>query len=117
LGTRTVLIVEDNADVRRMLSLLFDRAGWGVRSAGTVAEALGMVEPPADSAVVDLGLPDGDGEDVVRTLRASAPATRVVVYSAYLRAGDTRSERLRALGAATVPKPAEFAAILAACDG
>ena len=56
------------------------------RLAATVADGLRIAgeEGPFDLAVVDLVLPDGDGTDVVREIKASHPETRVAVLSSVL---------------------------------
>ena len=52
--------------------------------AATVADGLGIADRqgPFDLAVVDLVLPDGNGADLVREVKAAYPATRVAVLSA-----------------------------------
>jgi two-component system response regulator DevR len=81
-----VFLVDDHEVVRRgVAEVLEDDPGLVVvGEAGTVAEALARV--PAvrpDVAVVDMRLPDGDGADVVRHLRARLPDVRFLVLSSY----------------------------------
>ena len=54
--------------------------------AATVADGLGIADRqgPFDLAVVDLVLPDGNGADLVREVKAAYPGTRVAVLSAVL---------------------------------
>jgi len=90
-----VLVVEDEADIRRFVRLALESEGHEVTEAATVQRGLieaGLHRP--DLVVLDLGLPDGDGVDLIRELRtwSSAP---VLVLSA--RAGE--SEKIRALDA------------------
>lgn len=80
-----VMLVEDHAAFRESLAFMFDREpGFEVvAQAGTVAEAqekLGGI----DLAVVDLGLPDGDGTKMISPLRASNPRAMVLVLTARL---------------------------------
>jgi DNA-binding NarL/FixJ family response regulator len=77
-----VLIVDDNADFRGVLARLVGR-GEGVEvvaQAGSIAEARGKLEG-VDVALVDRGLPDGDGLSLVDELRGANPALRVFVIS------------------------------------
>jgi two-component system, NarL family, response regulator DevR len=79
----TVLLVDDHPIVRRGLSALLALEPWVGRvvEAGTVAEAVreaALAHP--DVAVVDLGLPDGDGVQLVRQLRRS-PGCPVLVLT------------------------------------
>ena len=66
-----VLLVDDNADITGMLSLLLEAQGYRVSTAGTGAEALRCLEAQgADVVLCDLGLPDIDGAELARRLRA-----------------------------------------------
>ena len=66
---RRVLLVEDNPDTLRVLERLMTRAGWEVRSADSVAQAIAAsAQDQFDILVSDIGLPDGSGLDVMRRL-------------------------------------------------
>ncbi len=88
-----ILIVEDHGLFAQALELvlgqrLADEDGGGAEfaRAATVADGLRIADRhgPFDLAVVDLILPDGDGADLVRGVKAAYPATRVAVLSAGL---------------------------------
>lgn len=83
-----VLVIDDDPHVRRFLRASLTGHGHAVAEATTVGEALAELrrEPPA-IVLLDLGLPDGDGLDVLRALR---PETRtpVIVLSARGQEGD-----------------------------
>ena len=65
-----ILLVEDEAAIVLPLRKLLERQGWAVTAAATVAEALEAMEREIfDAALVDLGLPDGSGEEVCCALR------------------------------------------------
>ena len=65
-----VLIVDDEPVILRLLEINFRAAGFGVRTAGSGAGALeAAAERAPDVVVLDLGLPDLDGRDVLRRLR------------------------------------------------
>jgi len=62
----SVLIVEDDADFRASVATLVAREGYGTREAGSLAEAREMLSEAApDVVLVDLGLPDGDGLELL----------------------------------------------------
>jgi DNA-binding response OmpR family regulator len=65
-----VLLVDDEAVLLRMLEVNFRAAGFSVRTAGTGAQAIAaaVLEVP-DAVVLDLGLPDVDGRELVAQLR------------------------------------------------
>ena len=84
----TVLVVEDEVPMRRFLRSALTTRGFRVVEAGTVREAeLAVTESPPEAILLDLGLPDGDGLDLLRRLRewSSAP---VIVLSARGREDD-----------------------------
>ncbi len=79
----TVLVVEDDREIRELLRRYLERAGHGVLSTASGAEALRLVErDSADLVVLDLGLPDVDGLEVLRTARGEGRRTPVVVLTA-----------------------------------
>src|SRR4051794_24971611 len=76
-----MLLVEDDTGtrtlMRRMLALCLH--GWEIEEAGTLAEGLARLHPPPDCLLLDLGLPDGGGEGILRQVRDENLSTRVVV--------------------------------------
>ncbi|WP_166177083.1 response regulator [Rubrobacter tropicus] len=91
-----VLLVEDHAAVREAIAAAFEQeAGFEVAAqAGSLEEARGMLEG-VDVAVVDLGLPDGFGGDLIRDLRGVNPGAQAIVLSA----NPDRAEIARAVEA------------------
>ncbi len=89
-----VLIVEDDDDVRLMLSSFLRSKGYAVTGAGGVSAAL-ATRP--DLIVMDLGLPDADGLSAVRAIRSNVGfvGIPVLVVTAY----DTMQFRTEALEA------------------
>src|SRR3954467_7077389 len=76
---RHVLLVEDDQATRALLRRILAVCGWEVREAATIAEGLAQLDPPPDCIVLDLDLPDGPGEALLRRVRVERMATRVVV--------------------------------------
>ncbi len=88
-----ILIVEDHRFFSEALRLMLGRRlceehgeDAEFRLAATVTDGLRIAdeERPFDVAIVDLVLPDGDGTEVVRRIKASYPETRVAVLSSVL---------------------------------
>jgi DNA-binding response OmpR family regulator len=76
----TVLVVEDERDIREVLRRYLERAGLSVLTTGTGAEAIRLLtSAPPDLVVLDLGLPDVDGTDVLREVRAAGSIPVVVL--------------------------------------
>ena len=85
---QSILIVEDEADIRRFVRMALSAEGYEVHEANTVARALiecGTRRP--DLVVLDLGLPDGDGIEVIHGLRRWS-AVPVIVLSARSQESD-----------------------------
>ena len=77
-----ILVVEDEPDIRRFVRLTLESEGHEVFEAQT--QQRGLIEAGSrrpDLAIVDLGLPDGDGIDLIRELRSWSTAP-VIVLSA-----------------------------------
>ena len=82
-----ILVVEDEPDIRRFVRMTLESEGHEVFEAPTLQR--GLIEAGSrrpDLAVVDLGLPDGDGVELIRDLRGWSQAP-VIVLSA--RGGET----------------------------
>lgn len=81
---RSLLLVDDDEAFVKRLAKAMEKRGFLPETAETVAEgkAIAMARPPA-YAVVDLRLEDGNGLDVVETLRERRPDCRIVVLTGY----------------------------------
>jgi two-component system KDP operon response regulator KdpE len=79
-GTDRILVVEDDRAVTRVVSAALRNRGYSVQSVTTGEAALVAAEKEApDVVVLDLGLPDIDGVDVCRRLRAWSTVPIIVV--------------------------------------
>ncbi len=81
---KRIFLTENHAVFRAALALVLE---WEphfevTAQAGSVAEARASGEAGFDVAVVDLLLPDGDGTEVIRGLRAANPDARILSLSA-----------------------------------
>lgn len=75
-----ILVVEDDADLRDVLRALLEAEGYRVAEAGTAERAL--IEARShkpDAVLVDLGLPDRDGQVVIRRIREFSPVPIIVL--------------------------------------
>src|SRR5262249_21325411 len=81
----SVLVVEDNPDLVMGLQDLLHHDGYTVTVAGTVAGALELVRTRRFNAIIlDLGLPDGDGLEVLRETQRSDASLPVVIVTAHI---------------------------------
>lgn len=70
VGRSSVLVVEDDRSITRMLRFCLEAAGFGITEVATGTEALNLLETQSPQAVVlDLNLPDGQGAAVLDRLR------------------------------------------------
>ena len=83
------LVVEDDAGIAAGIQLNLQRRGWAVDVVGTLAAAWAALQTePFNAVLLDLGLPDGDGTELLRRLRAARaggrpdPATPVLIMTA-----------------------------------
>src|SRR5690606_29733251 len=88
-----ILVVDDEPQIQRFLKPALTAAGYDVVEALTGAEALKAVATAApDLVILDLGLPDMDGKDVIASLRGWSDIPIVI-----LSARDRESEKIAAL--------------------
>ncbi len=86
-----ILIVEDEPRIAAFLQKGFAAQGFVTEVAQDVAEALARVRTGPDLVVLDRGLPDGDGLDVLRELRRFERSVPVIVLTARDAVADTVS--------------------------
>jgi DNA-binding NtrC family response regulator len=113
---RTLLLVEDEASLRKAIATFFEHHGFEVASAATCAEADVAVNTTLpDVAVVDYQLPDGDGISLLSRWRATQPPFPTVFMTAHgsidlaVRATKEGAEHF-------LTKPVELPALLAVIE-
>jgi DNA-binding response OmpR family regulator len=107
-----ITVIENDDRVARGLVTVLSQAGFQVHRIATAAEAARAA--PSDVVLVDLGLPDGDGLEVIRGLRDN-PETAVIAVTAR----SEEHERVRGLRAGAddyIVKPFGVAELLARID-
>ena len=104
----SILLVEDDENVRDAVSIILERAGYAVTLAENGLVAAGLIEEWApDLVITDIFMPDGDGIETLNLVRRRWPGTPVIAISGgspmlrldYLRVADDLG------AAATVQKP------------
>ncbi|GID31610.1 response regulator transcription factor [Paractinoplanes brasiliensis] len=113
-----LLVVDDEATVRELLSATLRFAGFRVVSAGTAAEAItAATEEPPDLVLLDVMLPDMDGFEVVRRLREQRTAGRGgPVPVLFLTARDRQADKVTGLSLGAddyVTKPFDLEELIA----
>jgi DNA-binding response OmpR family regulator len=78
-----ILVVEDDAQIASLLKLELERRGYALRVAGTAGEASAIARSWAPSLMLlDLGLPDRDGAEMLREMRAQGDELPVICLTA-----------------------------------
>ncbi|MGR9107406.1 MAG: sigma-54-dependent transcriptional regulator [Gammaproteobacteria bacterium] len=105
------LVVDDEPDIRELLEITLARMDIGCRSAGSLKEALSLLEHnPFDLCLTDMKLPDGDGLDLVRHIQEAFPALPVAVITAH-GSMDTAVRALKMGAFDFVSKPIDLAVL------
>lgn len=93
-GCRRLVVVDDNPDVRELLTALLEQAGHHVFTADDGPSGLEQILTLApDVALVDIGLPGFDGFELARRARAAGSRAKLVAITGYGRAEDTLESR------------------------
>jgi two-component system response regulator PilR (NtrC family) len=119
-ATPSLLVVDDEPDLRTLYELTLLREGYDVETAACVEEALAQLATRSYSAVItDMRLPDGSGLDVLRALEGGARREKAIVITAYGSA-ENAVEALKAGAYDYLTKPVDlrqFRAVVAAALG
>jgi len=96
LAPRRILVVEDHADGRELVTQVLQMAGHEVMAVATVAAADAALQqgflPQFDVVVTDIGLPDGAGTDLAMRIRKRYPSIRVGVITGWELPPDTMAD-------------------------
>ena len=108
-----VVVLEDDLELRSLVTRGLHEEGFRVMTVGSAAEALELLRGQSpDALIVDIGLPDADGRDVVQALRAQGETAPVI----FLTARDALPDRLSGFAAGGddyLTKPFAFAELVA----
>jgi DNA-binding response OmpR family regulator len=109
-----ILLVEDHVDTREGLRRVLERSGHHVKGAGTCADALVLAAEMSagrlDIIIGDVGLPDGDGVELMRTIM-SRHACRAVALTGWGDDADLRRYAAAGIDRSCV-KPVDVAVLL-----
>jgi PAS domain S-box-containing protein len=115
-----VLVVDDEVDTRELLRVAIGQCGADVMTASSAQEALEAIEEGRPNLLIsDIGMPDEDGYELIRKVRAlpaeSGGRVPAIALTAYARTED----RMQALSAGYqmhVPKPVDLAELITVID-
>jgi CheY-like chemotaxis protein len=105
-GAETILLVEDEPAVRRLVSQMLQLTGYKVLEASSGPEALGLMDHvghPVDLLLTDIVMPSMNGGTLAQRLSPRHPKMRVLFTSGYM--DDVVVQEVVAMGAQFLPKP------------
>jgi len=106
--TARILVVEDDPDIRAILTRFLERRGYGVKVAADGAEALCVLEEePVDLVLSDVRMPRMDGLELLAAVRQRDPDIQLVLMTAYSTVRDA-VEAIQGGAADYVEKPIDF---------
>ncbi|HEX6202222.1 MAG TPA: sigma-54 dependent transcriptional regulator [Thermoanaerobaculia bacterium] len=110
-----MLVVDDEESLLDFLALLFREEGYEVDTASSVAEARDLAARDYDLCLCDVLMPDGNGLDLLREIKAAERPTAVIVMTAYT---STRSaiEAMKAGAFDYVSKPFDVEELKVVCQ-
>lgn len=105
---KTLLVVEDERDLREMEAQILGDSGYRVLPAGDMAEALRVAAaaPAIHLLLTDFSLPDGDGFELAQRFRVLHPQAPIILVSGSVEELDSRVEGLEHF--AVMAKPFKF---------
>ena len=112
-ATKQILVVEDDPTILRFYSVFLGEAGYDVTAVGSAGAALAALQARAfDLVILDLGLPDRPGIDLLRQMRAD-PKTKAVPVLVLTGLGEAEIEEALGEGASEcLTKPATASVLL-----
>lgn len=97
--SKTIMTVDDSASVRQMVSLTLKDAGYSVIEACDGKDALAKLTGSVDMIVTDLNMPNMDGIEFIRNVRANAKYKFVPIVMLTTESQATKKEEGKAAGA------------------
>lgn len=84
MSRQTALVIDDERDIRELLTITLGRMNLDVTTAGSVAEArLRLSERKFDLCFTDMRLPDGSGQEIIELVSRQYPETPIAMITAY----------------------------------
>jgi two-component system response regulator PilR (NtrC family) len=81
---KRILVVDDEQSMRELLAIMLKKEGFEVVTAESRAVAAAVLgQGPVGMVITDVKLPDGDGIEILRHVKAASPETVVIVMTAY----------------------------------
>ena len=80
----SILIIEDEEQIRGLLAAMLEEAGYHVMCAGNGAEGLRLFEQKSfDLVITDIMMPEKDGIETIRELKRESPQMKIIAITGY----------------------------------
>jgi DNA-binding response OmpR family regulator len=90
----TILIIDDDPGIRTLMMRYFATRGWSAAEAESAAKGMTLAASLfPDIILLDMMLPDGDGIEVMKRLKAQRCTASIVIMTGWWAASETRSRR------------------------
>lgn len=110
--TPSILVVDDDANVRKLFARVLTKAGYSVQEVSDGVEAKAAIQNITfDLMILDLSMPEMDGFEVLKFARARMPNLKIIVVSGFMQ-GMTLNAAKHLGAAATLDKPVETGLLL-----
>ncbi len=114
MPTDTILVVDDDSSVRRVIQMQLSEAGYGVELAATGGDALRILgETHPKLVITDLRMPDLDGIELLRRIAEDEIQTTVIIITAF-GSIETAVQAMRLGAYDYITKPIDYEALLLA---
>jgi DNA-binding response OmpR family regulator len=114
---RSILLIEDDPNLRGLLEQVLAGAGYDVRTAADGKQGANLCRAtPPDLVITDIYMPNRDGLEVIMDLRQSCPQTRVIAISGQVTTKNMLSAASTLGAVRTLAKPFQPQELLAAVE-
>ena len=109
-----ILVVDDSASMRQILTLILGQAGYQAELACTGTEALGLLSAEHRLAIIDYNMPGMNGTELIRQIRAGMVNKALPTLMVTTESEESKKQEARAAGATGwITKPFDQAALVA----
>jgi CheY-like chemotaxis protein len=109
---RSILVVDDDPQIRKLFSQVLNKAGYSVYYACDGAEAKSFIQRiQFDLMILDLNMPEMDGFEVLKFARSESPRLKTIVVSGFMQGTMLKAAKLFG-AAATLDKPVQISLLL-----
>ena len=88
MSKKKILIVDDDKSITTVFKMMLEEQGYNVHTAPSGKEAISLTEPSYDLVILDIKLPDINGDEVAKVMKDRGMADNIVLMTGYPELGD-----------------------------